>query len=169
MERKYAYRRKLPHFQRDSEVFFITFCTKDRWILPPSARDIVLETCRYGHGKMFHLYAALVMPDHVHLLLDLMTDADGPVSIPQVMQAIKSTSAHRVNKALARTGKVWQDESFDRALRQEESHDAAIEYMMGNPVRAGLVLNPLDYGWFWKEQAELLDSNLLRARTPVAP
>lgn len=104
MDRKYAYRRKLPHFQRDFEVFFGTFCTKDRWILPPSARDIVLETCRYGNVRL-HLHAALVMPDHVHLLLDPVADAEDTISLPEVMQRIKSTSAHRINKAMGRNGK----------------------------------------------------------------
>lgn len=169
MERKQAYRRKLPHLQPDFKVFFITFCTKDRWILPESVRHMILEACQYGNGKLFHLHAVVVMPDHVHVLLDPLCDEDGPISIPEVMQAIKSTSAHRINKALDRKGAVWQQESFDRALRQEESIDAAVEYMMGNPVRAGIVANPLDYKWFGKEHGEQLDPNLLRARTPVAP
>ncbi len=159
----------MPHYQPDFKAFFITFCTKHRWILPDSVREIVVEVCRYGHGRVFHLHAVVVMPDHVHLLLEPLSDAEGPISIPEIMQAIKSTSAHKINKLLKRSGPVWQEESFDRALRSEQSVDEAIVYMMGNPVRSGLVENPAEYRWFWKEQGERIDSGLLRARTPVAP
>jgi len=67
------------------------------------------------------------------------------------MQALKSTSAHRINKLLGRFGKVWQDESFDRALRHEESITDKLDYILGNPVGAGLVHDPLDYCWTWRE------------------
>ena len=54
------------------------------------------------------------------------------------MQGIKSTSAHKINRLLNRSGQVWQRESFDRLLRREESIHAKVEYMVQNPVRAGL-------------------------------
>jgi putative transposase len=50
-----------------------------------------------------------------------------------------------------RRGTVWQQESFDRALRREEDVDQKIDYMLENPVRAGLVRNPLDYPWIWRK------------------
>jgi len=64
---------------------------------------------------------------------------------------------------------VWQEESFDRILRKEESIDAAVIYMLGNPVRAGLVRSPSDYKWFWNAPPQLIEQGELRARTPVAP
>jgi len=69
------------------------------------------------------------------------------------MQAIKGASAHRINKLLNRRGKVWQEESFDRALREEEQFTEKLYYMLENPVRAGLVDNPLDYPWIWRRTA----------------
>jgi len=151
MLRKYAYRRKLPHYQWLDKVYFVTFSTHRREVLAPKARDIVLETCLFGRGKMFQLHAAVVMPDHVHLLLTPLAEGEGLISIPEIMQAIKGTSAHRINKYLGRKGRVWQEESFDRAMREVENVRGRIEYMLGNPVRAGLVKNPLDYRWLWKE------------------
>jgi putative transposase len=151
MLRKYDYRRKLPHYQPDCKVFFITCCTHRRWLLPEAARAAVLGTCLSGNGKAFRLYGAIVMPDHLHLLLTPLSDEDGPFRIPEIMQAIKGASAHRINKLLQRRGKVWQEESFDYALRHEERISSKLEYMMENPVRAGLVENPLDYPWLWRE------------------
>ena len=91
------------------------------------------------------------MPDHVHMVLAPKYDADGPVSIAEIMQAIKGASAHRINKALGRRGKIWEEESFDRALRWEESVVDKVDYILGNPVGAGLATNPLEYRWLWRE------------------
>ncbi len=71
----------------------------------------------------------------------------------EIMQTLKGTSAHGINRLLRRRGKVWQEESFDRALRKEEQVQEKIYYMVGNPVRAGLVSNPLDYPWIWRRTA----------------
>jgi len=107
-----------------------------------------------GHEKKFHLYGLVVMPDHVHLLLAPLADAQGPISIAEIMQVIKGASAHRINRALGRNGRVWEEESFDRALRREESIVDKVEYMLGNPVGAGLVQNPLEYRWMWRHTGE---------------
>jgi len=145
MQRKYDYRRKLPHFQPEYQAFFITFSTHRRWILPEPVRQIVIDTCLAGNGAKFRLYAVVVMPDHVHLVLAPKCDADGPISLAEIMQAIKGASAHRINAALGRKGKVWEQESFDRALRREESIGDKVDYILGNPVGDGLVKNPLEY------------------------
>jgi hypothetical protein len=60
-------------------------------------------------------------------------------SLAEIMNGIKGASAHKINKALGRTGKVWQAESFDHVLRSSENLDAKIAYLVENPVRAGLV------------------------------
>jgi putative transposase len=157
---KYHYRRMLPHHQWRGKIYFITFCAHDRQQLTHGSRDVILETCHAGNGKLFHLHAIVVMPDHVHLAISPMSDEEGEVRLPRILQAIKGASAHRINRYLGRRGRVWQDESFDRALRSTANVRGKIEYMLGNPVRAGLVSNPNDYRWLWTES---------RAGTPVPP
>ena len=117
MLRKYEYRRRLPHYQSDHKALFVTYC---RWILPESARAIVLETCLYGDEKSFHLYGLVVMPDHVHLVFSPLGDESGPFSIAGIMQAIKGASAHRINKLLRASGPVWEEESFDQLSHQDQ-------------------------------------------------
>jgi putative transposase len=114
------------------------------------ARQIVLDVFLRGDGKLFELLALVVMPDHVHVALN-PGDMDGQVSLPEILQAIKSTSSHRINKELGHRGTVWQQESFDRALRQEEQLGGKIEYILLNPVRAGLVRDPMAYPWMWRK------------------
>jgi putative transposase len=163
----YEYRRRLPHFQPDFKIFFTTFCTYRRWNLPPAARRIVVDCCVAGNGLKFDLYGLVVMPDHVHLAIVPICRPQGPIPIADIMQTIKGASAHGINKLLNRRGKVWQEESFDRALRKEEQIQEKLYYMMENPVRAGLVSNPLDYPWIWRRTASTVA--LGRAGTPGAP
>jgi len=159
MQRRYNYRgRYLPHIQKDNKALFITFATHQRWHLPNLARDLALEACIHAHNKKCILHVAVVMPDHLHVILTPLADEDGSFSIPQIMHSIKSESAHRINKALERRGKVWQDESFDHVLRGDESLANRMAYLLENPVRAGLVKDPADYRWLWRKPEPLLQT-----------
>jgi REP element-mobilizing transposase RayT len=145
------YRRNLPHLQRDYKPHFITFVTKLRWTLPEWARDIVLASCRHDHGIKYELHVAVVMPDHVHLILTPLTDEvrREVFSLMEIMRAIKGASAHLINRQLSKHGAVWQEESFDRVLRSSESLDAKVDYVLQNPVRKGLVDDWRKYRWLW--------------------
>ncbi len=146
------YRRNLPHFQKDFTPHFITFVTKFRWILPPVARDIALTSCLHDHRSKYELYVAVVMPDHIHLVLTPLIDerTNEISSLPTIMRSIKSASAHLINRRLNRNGPVWQEESFDHVLRSSEGLDAKVEYVLQNPVRKGLVKNWREYAWAWQ-------------------
>jgi REP element-mobilizing transposase RayT len=100
---------------------------------------------------------AVVMTDHVHLLLTARRDSDGwQYSIPDIVRAIKGPSAKALNRALSRQGRAWQDECFDHVLRSDESLSEKIEYIRQNPVRAGMVERWQDYPWIWDGDAPYL-------------
>jgi REP element-mobilizing transposase RayT len=108
-----------------------------------------------------HIYAAVVMPDHVHLVLQTLVDSNGfEFSISGILKAIKGASAHRVNKALNRKGSLWQEESFDHVIRKSEDVNAKMAYVLQNPVRNGLVQRARDYRWVWTADPEFM-SNFL--------
>lgn len=151
MRRIYAYRRNLPHFRWTDKTYLVTFCTKNRQILTPHSRGLVLATCVAGNGRKYELHGAVVMPDHVHLMLRPLFDQAGEISIPEILQEIKSVSSHRVNKYLGRKGPLWQEESFDRAIRETDDVQGRLEYMLANPVRAGLAFHPYKYPWLWRK------------------
>jgi REP element-mobilizing transposase RayT len=160
------YRRNLPHLQRDVSPHFITFVSKFRWIFPPAARDIVLASCLHDHRKRYELYVAVVMPDHVHLILTPMVDERRAqiFSLIEIMQAIKGASARAINQRRKRRGAVWQEESFDRVLRSTEGLDAKLDYVLQNPVRKGLVGDWRKYRWAWQRQEQL--EAVMRAAVP---
>jgi REP element-mobilizing transposase RayT len=149
------HKRKLPHIQTGGKTLFVTFVTKHRWVLPESIRQLVMDACLHDDGWKYLLHGCVVMPDHVHLILSPLNDADGAVhSLSEIMNGIKGASAHAVNRALARTGSVWQPERFDHLLRSDESARSKVEYVCANPVRAGLVANEGEYPWLWREWIE---------------
>lgn len=97
------------------------------------------------------LRAIVVMPDHVHMIFTPLIDNEKSevFSLARITKAIKGTSAHLINRQLGRTGRVWQEESFDRVLRVSERLDEKITYILDNPVRKGLVKLPETYSWLW--------------------
>ena len=146
------YRRNLPHIQAPGKPHFITFRTKDRLILPESVRGMILRHCLHDDGTKCLIHAAVVMPDHVHLILTPCEDAQGNTfRLSEILNGIKGASAHSINKVLGREGHVWQDESFDHVLRSMESPEEKGQYVCENPVRKGLVKMPTDWPWLWTE------------------
>ena len=98
-------RRNLPHLQAEGKTYEITFCSKNRWVLPEEVRDRVLQHCLHDHGLKIQMHAAVVMPDHVHLLLTPLADSDGNFyGLSEIMNGIKGASAHSVNRLLGREG-----------------------------------------------------------------
>jgi REP element-mobilizing transposase RayT len=98
----------------------------------------------------------VVMPDHVHMILTPLTDEIGGriFPLPEIMKAIKGTSSHTINRQLYSHEAIWQEESFDRVVRSSESLDAKIDYILQNPVRAGLVILASEYQWSWRKPEE---------------
>ena len=105
----------------------------------------------HDHEVKHTLHVAVVMPDHVHLIVTpLIDEAESAVStLAEIMGAIKGTSSHAINRRLGQRGRVWQEESFDRVLRSSEKLDEKIAYVLANPVRKGLVAEARDYRWLW--------------------
>jgi REP element-mobilizing transposase RayT len=85
--------------------------------------------------------AYVVMPDHLHWLMQLNDDH----TLNKVIRDVKCISSHRINKLLDRTGRLWQTGYHDRALRTSDNLVAAARYVVANPLRAGLVQQIGDY------------------------
>jgi REP element-mobilizing transposase RayT len=137
--RRYAYRRRLPHYQKDDRPLFVTFRTLATHELSPDARTLALQHCLHHNGKTTQLHAAVIMPDHAHLLFTALRDADGwTLALPEILKAIKGTSARSINKLRGRYGAVWQDESFDHVLRGDESLRESIEYIRQKCCKKGI-------------------------------
>lgn len=146
----YNYRRRLPHYQKPGVPLFVTFRKVHGLLFSDDDRDAVFACCLAGDEIKFELHAVVVMLDHVHLLLTPLPDDKGwPFSLHTILKAIKGASARAINKNTGRIGSVWQDESFDHVLRNDESIREKIDYIRQNPVRKWLVSRPEDYRWLY--------------------
>ncbi|BBO84662.1 hypothetical protein DSCO28_52280 [Desulfosarcina ovata subsp. sediminis] len=98
-------------------------------------------TASLGDARML---AWVLMPDHAHWLIQLgARDALG-----DVVARLKSASARSVNRILGRNGALWARAYHDHALRSDEDLKTVARYIIGNPVRAGLVERVGNYS-FW--------------------
>ena len=141
----FAYRGRLPHLSKEQKRYFVTFCTARRETIPERVRPIVLASCIHDHDRLCWVDCAVVMPDHVHMIVSPFDGA----ALCDILRRIKSASAYRLNRALQRSGALWQRESFDRILRSDENVVAKREYIFNNPVRAGIVQTWQEYPWLW--------------------
>jgi len=82
--------------------------------------------------------AACLMPDHLHWLL---SDASHAL---ETIRRFKSLSTH-VGWRENRQGKLWQRSFWDHVIRRDENLRAVAEYIVQNPVRAGLVAEADQY------------------------
>ncbi len=144
------YRRNSNRFQPDGAALFITLRLHGSsplasggkgpaWLDRLGVAECVTETIRDGGGAraLYRLAAFVVMPNHVHLLIDPMAPA------PRIARFVKGVSARRANALLRRTGRpFWQQESSGRWVRSPEERGNIIRHIEYNPVRANLAPEP---------------------------
>jgi len=92
------------------------------------------------------------MATHVHVIFQpLEYSPNNYYSLAQILHSIKSYSANRIQRLCKVQGQVWQDENYDRIIRDEKDYFEKWEYIFNNPLKAGLVDKPEDYNWLYCE------------------
>jgi REP element-mobilizing transposase RayT len=139
------FRSKLSHRTPgwvDAPNYFITVCAQRRGVnqLCTQIAPDILNSVRFYHEKQrwFCDYAVL-MPDHVHLLVAFHVDANYAKIVGNWKRWI--TTRHGVS---------WQENFFEHRVRDEMSLEMKGLYMANNPVRAGLVERGENWRWFWR-------------------
>jgi len=112
---------------------------------------MVLDTIKHFHKIRYWVTVAVVMPDHVHLLLKpFPSESYADFSLSKILQGIKGFSAWQLNKSRSTEGAVWQEESFDRIVRDYDEYLEKWNYIRSNPVKAELCHAPEDYACLWE-------------------
>ena len=113
------------------------------WLKHPRIAKCVIEALAKGQSReMFRLHSYVVMANHVHVLIE----PHAPIS--RITQWIKGATARNANMILGRSGNhFWQDESFDRWIRNTQQWSLVKTYIEKNPVTAGLVEAAKDWPW----------------------
>ena len=131
-------------------VYFLTFVVRQREPLfrNTTAAAVMAEALAdhlLAGANRFHAW--VVMPDHVHALVSLSAANSLPVAVAR----IKSGSSRRVNVAIGRHGALWAPGYHEHALRADEQLAYVAEYILMNPVRAGIVARLGEYPFAWSE------------------
>ena len=125
-------------FSEGGRIYLVTTVTKLRrpvFAEFQAARSLVRALRQEQRAGRAGTLAYVVMPDHLHWLMELR----GKASLSQVVGAVKSVSAHRLDRAL------WQRGFHDHALRREEDLPAVARYVVANPLLKGLVTRIGEY------------------------
>lgn len=93
-------------------------------------REVVAEAIRFQDGKKCEVFAFVIMPNHVHLVMRMYP----LVKVAEVMHSIKSFSASKINKMTGRSGPLWMKEYFDRLIRNETHFRNCVGYIQANPA-----------------------------------
>jgi REP element-mobilizing transposase RayT len=115
----------------------------DALLRQPRVAEIVQDTLLHFDGQRYALSAWVVMPNHVHAVITPLPEH----SLPEIMHAWKSFTAHEANRVLSRRGAFWHREYFDRFIRDARHFEAAIAYVENNPVSAGLCGTPNEWAF----------------------
>ncbi len=83
------------------------------------------------------------MDDHVHVLVK--TFDEWPLE--KLIQAWKSYTAHKLVNAFGRKSPFWQDEYFDRVIRNDTEYFKKAQYILNNPLKRWP--DWPDYPWVW--------------------
>lgn len=107
------------------------------WLNKHLIREEVESTIHYYDKVHYKLIAFCIMPNHVHLIIN--TYGFDPVPLGRFLGSIKRHSARKANVLLERSGSFWQAESYDHLVRSRNELADSIDYVINNPVKAGLV------------------------------
>lgn len=159
-------RRNLPHWQNPGCIYFITFRTYKGIILDDTSKQIIYDAIIYQDKKKCRFYSFVIMPDHVHIMLQPIEINQGQdINLSLIMQAIKGFASKQIIKHInimnTQTGTsvppikhIFQSESFDRIIRNEEELNEKMNYILNNP-KNGLIYNGFNYKWYYLNKEEI--------------
>jgi REP element-mobilizing transposase RayT len=148
----------LPHIRSAGRTYHVRFsiaipslALREDW-----AFALTEEAILFRHKWQSIVYGYIIMPNHVHTILQPLPLRSGPMmpagirdyhALEAIVAGIKKHTALEINSRLGRTGPFWQEESFDRIIRSGKDLEGTIEYIHRNPVRWGLASRAEEYRW----------------------
>lgn len=135
-----------PEWVRAEADYFVTACSESRGrnqFCHPEIGKAILDSVRHrNENGIWFCHLAVLMPDHVHLLLSF-----------QDVSRFSLTVGDWKRWLAKQYGILWQENFFEHRLRKEEGLKDKAEYMLQNPVRAGLVTDPKEWPYVWMPKA----------------
>jgi len=139
-----------------------------KWLADRRVAAVIRDNLKHWDGKYYDLRRYVIMPNHVHILIQPLpvgqavqaVSSDGqarkgqakqPVlrcwPLRNIMQTLKGYTAREANRLLGPKGAFWQDENYDHWVRNEAECQRIVHYIDANPVKAGLCAYSDDWEW----------------------
>ena len=96
----------------------------------------VTRALHHFDDDRYELGGYVVMPNHVHVIVRPLLWERYPLE--ELVGSWKKYSSRRIQRELQEHGNLWQDESYDRIIRDGEHLWRVVQYLGSNPERAGL-------------------------------
>lgn len=128
-------------------VYFVTFCTADRKEILATG-NVHQKFRKFAQNAIDHGVAIgqyVIMPDHIHCFIRLASEQ----TLGTTIRLLKRSLSAAITDPMPH----WQPGIFDHLLRHSESYSEKWNYVLNNPVRAGLVENPDD----WPYQGQIIE------------
>lgn len=141
-----ARHQRLPRVDLPCRSYYLTCCLDRRrplFLRPHLAESLISLWARQRDEGRVSLHGYVVMPDHYHVILTLKGDS----SISGLVRAVHSLFARNCRATTPVQGRIWQRRFYDRVIRTESDWREKMQYLHGNPVRAGIVKVAAEYQW----------------------
>jgi len=136
---------RLPHFSYVGiHQYSLTFCTLQRhrvFVTAVIVEGSLDQISRAARDHEFAILAYCFMPDHLHLLVEALSETSDLIAFAH---AVKQRTSYE-HRCQFQNGALWQKGYFEHVVRDDESMKTQAKYILENPVRAGLVNEPLAY------------------------
>jgi REP element-mobilizing transposase RayT len=145
---------RLPHerYTESENEFFFTICARHQYfpfIDDILARMIIAALMWYRGHYGWYLFCYCLMPDHLHFILRLPDTERRLINagargmlLEGVLEQVgyfKSYTTSQCWWKLGGMGQLWQTSSYDRIIRDNNSAEEAVFYVLNNPLRKNLV------------------------------
>ena len=101
-----------------------------------SNATILTDSMHYFDNDRYELGAYVVMPNHAHAIVRPLKHLEYPLE--EILGSWKQFSSRRINARIGQNGNLWQEESYDRIIRDEVHLYRCLQYIGRNPSNAGL-------------------------------
>ena len=142
------HRLRKGRWSQSGNLYFITTSTFNR---EPTFKNediahIVVDSLHWlEENKRIELICCIVMPDHVHMVIQLGFNQ----TLPELMNSFKGFTGKKINELRNQRKPIWQGQYYEHCIRRDEELNEIILYCYENPVRASLVSNANEYP-FWE-------------------
>jgi len=143
--------------------YFLTMCLEEgkTGLDTPKVFNASLQLGREIEASAaIQFYAIVIMPDHLHLLIRLLDKTK--------LEDFAKSFKGRLSPVLRNLGIRWQRGYFGRLIRDQDSVDVVVRYMLMNPYRKGLIDSSDKWPyWYCSDQAKVWMDDLEGIDKPV--